>query len=455
MKMLAVPLVIAAVSSISWMLVAAAATMPDGTAAVSIGDGVTSKGDFNGKVLPLAEALKALPPSGGRIEILPGTYEVESCAAVSVPNVAISGSGNSTRIAVRSSEGPVDFVLADKNASGFTLRDCAFVWSPGDGERALVALEGSNARVQNCTFGLANQAGRTAWASFVSFGGKESASRGLWATDNMLSPGDWSRGLRVERSVGIHVTGNRFEGKMGEPSQGVYVRNSNQQQYVGNSFNGFGKRNGPHASHGILIDNTGGDVGHLEITGNHFHTFFGSGTSAVKCVQTIYASITGNVFGRCQGWGNSAVHLSGTSATNFSGNQIENSDGGDDGIVVLVTGNSNGVSISSNNFSDNYVTEVGIVSPDNRRGSGVAVLSNLFDGRAHPHERAIEVKGSEFDSLFIANNTFNNYVDANPVLAEETEGIMVKGNMVLSPTPREVWEQLVANRRRKFGPPEK
>ena len=48
MKMLAVPLVIAAVSSISWMLVAAAATMPDGTAAVSIGDGVTSKGDFIG-----------------------------------------------------------------------------------------------------------------------------------------------------------------------------------------------------------------------------------------------------------------------------------------------------------------------------------------------------------------------------------------------------------------------
>jgi len=453
MKTVIVPLAIAFVSAASWVWAMAEPTMPERSALVSIGDGIVSIGNLNGRTLPLAKAIEALPPSGGRIEILPGNYEAARCAVVSIPNVTIGGSGNSTQISVKSGEGPVDFVLADENASGFVLEDCAFVWSPADGERALVACEGSNSRVQNCGFVLDKGGEREGWATFVAFGARERAIRGSWVAGNMFTLGDWCRAVRVERAVGVHVADNRFEGELGEPTEGVYVRNCNQQQYVGNSFNSFGKRNGPHASYGIFVDNTAGDMGHLEITGNHLHTFFGSGTCAVKCVRTIYATITGNVFGRCQGWGNSAIHLSETSATNLAGNQIENCDGGDDGVVVAVTGYSSGVTVSSNNFADNYVTELGIIAPENRSSSGVAVLSNLFDARAHPHEHGIEVKGTSFESLFIANNAFNDYAEGDPVSIEAMDGAIVQGNMVLSPTPREQYEELKANRRRKFGPP--
>ena len=301
MKMLAVPLMIAGVGMASWIWATAWAGTPQGSALLAIGDGTVSKGDLNGRDLPLAKALEALPPTGGRINILPGSYEVSQCATVSIPNVTISGLGNSTQIVVKSQEGTVDFVLADENASGFCIEDCAFAWSPADGERALVACKGSNSRVQDCSFSLGESGKREGWASFITFGAKEGAIQGLWVTNDMFTLGDWCRGVRIERAVGVHVVGNRFEGQLGEPSQGVYVRDCNQQQYVGNSINAFGKRNGPHASYGILIDNVAGDMGHLEMAGNHLHTFFGTGTCAVKCVRTVYASITGNVVGRCQG----------------------------------------------------------------------------------------------------------------------------------------------------------
>jgi len=166
-----------------------------------------------------------------------------------------------------------------------------------------------------------------------------------------------------------------------------------------------------------------------------------------------YGSITGNIFGRVQGWGNSAVHLSDCSATAIVGNQFENSDGGDGGIVLLLSGSATGVSITSNNFSDNYVTDLGIVPGEGGRVAGTAVLANTFDGRYHSHERAVVVKGKGLQSLFIANNTLNNYVEDGAILFDEQEGLVVKDNLVLSPVSKEEMERRNKDRRRKFGPP--
>lgn len=406
---------------------------------ITIGDGETSKGHLTGKVLPLAKAISALPASGGHIVILPGRYEVTSPVTLTNPNTTIAGSGPSTRIVV-TTRGSVGLLTVESSATRFTMRDCALQWHvPADGA-SLITVNATEARVENCVIDVVSTSKGPDWATCLDFRGQPKVShRNVWVTDSQFNLGAWTRAVKTHLYREVFISGNSFNGNLSEPVQGVMTSSCNYHQVTGNTFLSYGQHDGPNPSIGLLVDNPGHDAFHGEITGNHFHTYFGTGSCALKLTRAYFTTVTGNVFGRVQGWNNSAIDLSMCHGVTVSGNQIENCDsGGEEAVVRVALGSS--ISLAANVFSDCYSTELSLDIGDGGHCSGLAILNNVFNGNAHPHFTAIKTSGTNASGVAIASNMLSRYIEGHPIECPNSSGIAVTNNIVLAPTPRDVGE---------------
>ena len=88
----------------------------DGCCTHSVGDGVTSFGDY----ASIQAAIDNLPPEGGRVCILPGTYSEE--VVIDADRVTVEGCGAQTRISTPAGESPAD-AMFQVNGSAVAIRD--------------------------------------------------------------------------------------------------------------------------------------------------------------------------------------------------------------------------------------------------------------------------------------------------------------------------------------------
>jgi hypothetical protein len=397
------------------------------------------------KTFSLANKIAALAESGGQIDLGAGIYLIDSPATIEKPNVTIAGQGKATRIVVAGAGAMGD--LLNVKADGFTLRNCLIEWSPSKGESALIACENSDVRIEGCSFEVKSELQGAEYASVLSIAGpQEHGVSGLWVVNNQFSLGPWTRALRIHRLRDVFVSGNQFNGQQCEPAQGIYTSSCNFQQFTGNTFLSYGQHHGPNGSVGLLIDNPGGDASHAEVTGNHFHTFFGTKSRALKANQAYFTTITGNVFGRVQGMGNVAVEIANSYGVTISGNQIENINSGGEAPAFLVNGGA-GIAVSSNGFSGNYVTEMEIVLAGH--SGAISVSSNSFYGRAHPHDYAIKVSGNVPGAVALLNNSMTGYVEDNPIFVEFKDTAAASCNAALQPTDKQVAEEKEQERLKK------
>ena len=80
-------------------------------------------------------------------------------------------------------------------------------------------------------------------------------------------------------------------------------------------------------------------------------------------------------------------------------------------------------------------------------------MGNLFDGQAHSHRNAIEVKGDNFRSLFITGNVLTGYVEREGILCGEGAWRVIDGNQMLSTVPFDVWQKAWEEGKSRFSPP--
>jgi Family of unknown function (DUF6519) len=111
-----------------------------GCCTVTVGDGVSSHGDFDS----IEEAVAHLPEPGGEVCLLPGLHQANA-TLLGRRNIRIKGCGKQTRVIPRKAnrEGPI-FRIIDSHC--ITLRDMELVTLGGTGivaERAAIGLEGS------------------------------------------------------------------------------------------------------------------------------------------------------------------------------------------------------------------------------------------------------------------------------------------------------------------------
>jgi hypothetical protein len=92
----------------------------DGCCTHSVGDGVTSFGDYTS----IQTAIDNLPPEGGKVCILPGSYSEE--VVIELDGVTVEGCGAQTQISTPPGDSPAE-ALFQLNASNVTMRDLELV----------------------------------------------------------------------------------------------------------------------------------------------------------------------------------------------------------------------------------------------------------------------------------------------------------------------------------------
>lgn len=88
--------------------------LPKGAAnccTVTVGDGVASVGDYS----DIQKAIDSLPPAGGRVCILPGTYNLQRPVEIKRNNLTVSGCGSQTHIIAK--EGECAFIVREENGN--------------------------------------------------------------------------------------------------------------------------------------------------------------------------------------------------------------------------------------------------------------------------------------------------------------------------------------------------
>ncbi|MFC1734841.1 right-handed parallel beta-helix repeat-containing protein [Candidatus Hydrogenedentota bacterium] len=387
----------------------------------------TKERDMKHEPLDLQSMIDKLPDNGGLIDLPAGVFEVKSPARLDKPNVTISGVGNATKIVVRPSGGRVDFVEVLGRGDGFKIENCAFEWHSGKNASDMIVTRCAQIRVSDCQFVAISNEDRTEMGSFLHQKKREQKgfNKGLWVTGCSFELERYMNGVHLEVMREVYFAQNKVDANMSGPVYGLWCQGVNYVQITGNSFTSFSKRNTPMDSAGVFIDNPGHDLGHLEITGNHFHTFFGEGTCAIRMNMQIYGTISGNVFGRVQGQGNAAIEMTNSSATNISGNEFENVYADS----IRLGANCSRISILANAFSDCYKTEVRI-EPGKDVTRGISVLGNNFDATSKPHTIGVRVHGGKLDEIYVANNVMYGYVEKNPILVDKDAPVNVSGNLI-------------------------
>ncbi len=90
--------------------------LPKGAAnccTVTVGDGVASVGDYS----DIQKAIDSLPLEGGRVCILPGTYNLQQPVEIKRDNLTVSGCGSQTHI-IAKRKGECAFIVREENENG-------------------------------------------------------------------------------------------------------------------------------------------------------------------------------------------------------------------------------------------------------------------------------------------------------------------------------------------------
>ncbi|MFC1735764.1 hypothetical protein ACFL1X_06580, partial [Candidatus Hydrogenedentota bacterium] len=268
------------------------------------------------KSIDLKNLLSSVSAEGGVIELPAGVHEVNEPLVLDVPNVTIKGNG--TRLIVKSSGAQADFLQATPNVSNLNITDISFEWHRAKSSD-LIQTAGADIRLTNCDFRVKSSDDLKKWGAFFHQVGGESRKlqRGIWVSNCRFELGPYVIGVHLAKVRSVYFSGNLFNGGLSGPCRGIWCQGENYLQITGNSFTDFSYRNLPDPVEAVFIDNPWGDLGHLEITGNHFHTIFGENSCAIRLKRHVYGTISGNVFGRVQGQGNAAIELEEAGSTNI------------------------------------------------------------------------------------------------------------------------------------------
>ena len=355
-------------------------TPPPRSPLVTIGDGVTSRGMFEGSdQMPFLAALAALP-QGGSLLVGQGDYVFSAPVPITADDVSIRGSG-----ATLHASPDVDVGIFDVQASGLSLSGLRFADAAPSSDHALLSVSGHELRIQDCAFTGGDPQG--AAPKFLELVGVDPSRKqeSTWITRNLFHPRSGWTCVEARDSFGLHITSNSFlpETQLGPPSSmryGLFFHDVEFVEVRGNFFTSLGDGTVPIEAV-VYVENDEVEGHHLIFADNEIHTL--DTRRALHLRGAHYNVISGNSFGRMLGEDLIAIidiedsdssTLADSRGTTIEGNEFHNW-----GLGPAIRFNGGGEHlVTSNHFT--MAAWTCIQSGDIDKSSGLCIASNQLSG---------------------------------------------------------------------------
>lgn len=337
---------------------------------VTVGDGITTKGMFNGvDHQPFVQAL-AILPEGGVVEVLGGTYSFAQPVTIGADDIVVRGSNAS--ILRAAGTGPIG--IFDVQGDRVVIENLRFDSPTAAAQQSLIRVFADSFRLANSV--LRAQSGALNHR-LLDLGDGVSPRSGTTIEGNAFLFSTASAGViavRASLGTGMRMFGNDFTTDVGNSfglcRYAVEFDREASGLIQGNNFQNLGSAVTPLES---VIHSSADVEGHkLSITGNFFEYCLGPRT--IHLLGGRYCSITGNVIGRMplavEGTISLRAAQNGASGESnlISGNQFHNVD-----LAILVA-NQDWSSIHGNQFTLCSTRQIDVAST----AKGVAIVSNQF-----------------------------------------------------------------------------
>ncbi len=275
---------------------------------ITIGDGVHSKGRFNGTdEAPFVGALHALS-KGGVIEVLAGDYLFQNPVTISTSGISIRGTAGSRLVpAPAGSVGLFDVTTAATRVRFTGLR--IETSQPAAAQSAIVAT-GDGIAFDHCSF---IALGGASDFRFIDIGDGVTLHSGTLLESNTFRFSDLSAGVigyRGRLGMALRANGNTFDRVQGATAglcrYALELRDESKGTLDGNSFMNLGSASSPIDA--AIWCQAEGEGHHFAISGNVFDQCAGQQIIDLRAGR--FCAITGNSFGELPLATNGAIRLS-------------------------------------------------------------------------------------------------------------------------------------------------